>query len=175
MATFELLLGPPVYGPPPVFFSPRPLLYGREGLTLEITPKTGPPWVASFAPGSGGLSAALYHSDLNVLIPVSQGQGYIIDPAHKTLQGVLPDGIVYLAPNPASIGVIVGSQCGFRLLSRTRSRNVPSDQDWQGLRSVVEEDGVIRGEAFVGSHQAWWQFTLDPTTAEVLETKGIRE
>src|SRR3954464_10069656 len=86
---YEVLHGPPPYGPPAEPFTATGQGAHREGFVVRFTDDNGDQWVGNFQPGLGGIDAVLDHPDGYRAIVVASGQGYIVDPNDRSSRGYL--------------------------------------------------------------------------------------
>lgn len=103
MAQYRVLDGLPPYGPAATPFPSDWGRLGREGMVVQFTDASGNPWTANFLCGAGKLRQVTQHPDLELILVVSGGDAWSVDPERRTAERfardveafwVLPNGLL---------------------------------------------------------------------------------
>ncbi|MBV8879330.1 MAG: hypothetical protein JO332_05180 [Planctomycetaceae bacterium] len=157
---FKALPGLPASGPRPVSFSATGQGKHREGFVVEFQAAAGDRWVGNFAKGLTHFSKALLHPEGQLVIVVSGGQGYAVDPDTRTVADMFGGWIVEAISVPAWNMVVLQSPFDFSAMTRTGHGWTTGRLSVDGFRSVRVSGKTLFGER-CEVDDTWTPFEID--------------
>jgi hypothetical protein len=164
MTSFRLLRGLPPYGELSIPFPAERGRLGREGVVVEFVPSDGAAWVGNFAPGLGGVTAAVAHPDGRRVLVFAGGDLWSVDPRSRAADEVAhavealwpvrdPNGFVLSLQGLAFLRVGPSG-----ILWHTRRLS------WDGFDKVRLSGETITGEAWSPIEDRWTPFEVNLAT-----------
>ncbi len=160
MASFRVLPGLPPYGPMYIPFTATGQGGFSEGFVVEFQPPTGAPWVGNFGKGGSSYSAALLHPNGTWVVVISRGQGYIVDPATKSLVKQFGGDFMGALVLPEQRLLILEGFCNLSALGPEGLLWETRRLSWDGLRSLHLQGDKLLGEA-LDLDDSWVAFEVD--------------
>jgi hypothetical protein len=155
-----LLPGLPPYGPPAEAFPPEWGEFGREGVVVKFEADTGS-WVGNFRAGLGGLTRVEVHPNQIHVLVVASGDLWIVDPASRTAEVLLP-AVSSLLPvrNPDGWvfdrqGIALARMGPQGLIWHTKRLS------WDGFDELQICGGELTGLAWSHMDNQWYPFSVD--------------
>jgi len=162
---FRTLVGLPATGPWPEQFSATDRGTHREGFAVEFNPGTSSSWVGNFQRGLTHYDAAILHPDGKSVIVIAGGQGYLVNPKDRRLEGLVGGQL----ESAMSLSKIVVISNGLWLEGhgetgmRWRSRRI----SWDGIWDLREHDGKLSGKCWDAVTDGEASFSIDIRTGEL--------
>ena len=163
--SFQVLPGLPGEGPYPEQFTTSGGTH-REGFVVRVWSDLGAPWVGNFQPGGGLLSRVLRHPNGRLLLVVSRGLVYPIDPETRKLAGPTLDGIDD-AYERTDLLVLVGFTDLTILGPADREWRTPR-LAWDGFKNLRVEGPRLTGEGWDAVNDSWRRVEVDLVTHQVI-------
>jgi hypothetical protein len=166
MTSFRQLPGLPTYGPLAVGFPANWARLGREGLVVEFATEDGTAWIGNFCPGLGGLDAVRLHPDGTLVLVISSGALWCVDPLARSAEEISP---AVLGMWELESGELLLDCQGIALirLGRTgvawRTRRI----SWDGFQSIRVAEESVTGEAWSPIENRWLPFSVDLASGQV--------
>ena len=172
MPKYEILPGLPPYGEGARTFSATGKGQHSEGLVLRFFTSSGSDWIGNFISGAWGCSDVVVHPNGKLLIVVSNGQAYVVDPEKGEVLNLFGRGYLeHIVPVPQTNCVLFGDYSGFIAIGPEGERWTNSRVSTEGIRSLNLEGETLLGEAYDPSHDLWHSFRLDVITGKV--SRGV--
>ena len=168
MIPCEILKGLPSDGAPAIPFPADSAARYSEGLVVRFG-AGGESWVGNFLRGGYGFDWVGPMPDGDHLLVVSQGAGYVVDPASRLLVTEIGAGISEVIADEARrllILVDIGS-CDIEAFGPEGRVWTTGQISWDGFRNVRVAGDVIVGEAYQPWTPDWVPFTVDVETGAV--------
>ena len=160
MPNFEVLPGLPSSGAPPEPFSPTGQGKHREGFVVKFTLDTGESWIGNFQPGGPGCNAAVDHPDGKMVIVVSGGQGYFVEPPTRRCVCTFGGDIESVFQLAESGAVVFGDNTSFDAIGPNGLLWRSGRISWDGMRELTVDGHRLRGLSWHPGDR-WVPFTLD--------------
>jgi hypothetical protein len=163
--TFEQLPGLPGTGPLPEQFSATGSGTHHEGLVVKFSPEHNSAWVGNFQSGLTSFSGIFCHPNEQEVIVISGGQGYVIDPATRTLKRTI-GGAIDAVYRIKSLNLLVFGHQGIFLeaIGTEGQRWYTRRLSWDGFEDVTVDGGTIVGKGWNVIDNCWQSFSVDLLT-----------
>jgi len=164
---FKVLPGLPTGGPIHLSFSDTGQGKHSEGFVVEFHPADGETWVGNFVRGGLTLfSTAILHLDGRLVVVVSGGQAYLVDPQRRALVETFGGMIQNLFEIPERGLLLFQTPFDFFAINATR-------RVWKTRRLAVEEFRSVRveGDRLIGEAgdmgNLWIPFEIELASGKV--------
>lgn len=162
--TFEILPGLPPYGPDAEPFTATGQNTHREGFVVQFTAPNGDSWVGNFQRCQGRLDKVYVHPNGRELLVVAGGQGYIADPADRSLRAYFGGDIDIAISRVDPPMVIFGNGLCFEAFDASGLRWRSGRISWDGMCEIGLCGNEVRGKAWSPVEDRWMPFILDSDT-----------
>ncbi|MFL5742598.1 MAG: hypothetical protein ACJ75B_20410 [Flavisolibacter sp.] len=164
---YEILDGLPPYGPMYIPVSEDGKPFYSEGFVVRFYKSDGSEWVANFKPGWTAFSLAVDYPDINRIVVIAKGQGYIMTPDQElpiaTFGVDIKDAI-----KTAGNRIVLVDDIYMRLLEDNGTVWQSERISWDGIKDVKVQDNILSGLSYdpMDSINEWIPFSIDLDTKE---------
>jgi len=163
----NVLAGLPPYGEVATNFSATGLARHSEGLVVSFRAGDSPQWIGNFARGLARFDSVQVLPNHTAAIIIAGGQGYVIDPVSRQVQGTTGGAIVDAFVHPTTSAIVLNHQnILFESIGPSGRLWLSRRISWDGLRLVEVSDNVLAGEAW-RYDDTWHPFQLDLVSGNV--------
>ena len=165
---YEILDGLPTYGPMYVPVSEDGEPFYSEGFVVRFYKSDGSEWVANFKPGWTGFSLVVDYPEINRIVVIAKGQGYIMTPDQEvpidTFGVDIRDAI-----KTADGKIVLVDDIYVRLLDNEGAVWQSQRISWDGIKDVKLQDNILTGLSYdpMDSINKWIPFSIDLDTKEI--------
>lgn len=165
---YEILDGLPAYGPMYVPVSEDGEPFYSEGFVVRFYKSDGSEWVANFKPGWTGFSLVVDYPEINRIVVIAKGQGYIMTPDQEvpidTFGVDIRDAI-----KTADGKIVLVDDIYVRLLDNEGAVWQSERISWDGIKDVKLKDNILTGLSYdpMDSINEWIPFSIDLDTKEI--------
>jgi hypothetical protein len=167
MERFSILAGLPATGPWPEQFSETGRGTHSEGFVVEFFPEAKPPWVGNLQRGGTSYNAVLPLPNGNSMIVVAGGQGYIIEPEHRSLLTTTGGQIESALAIPAAVLLILSNVTYLEAWGPSAMRWRTRRISWDGIWDLKVNQDRLKGMAWNAIEDCEAPFSVDLETGEV--------
>jgi len=167
---FEILDGLPPYGPMYVSVSSDEEPFYSEGYVVKFNKTDGNDWVANFKPGWTDYYNVFDFPELDSIIVIAGGQGYIMTPDSekpKSTFGLTIKDIIQKEDG----SLICSDNIHILTLDNKTGEFWKSDRiSWDGIKDLKLIDNILSGRSYdpTNSIKPWAEFTLDLDTKKII-------
>jgi hypothetical protein len=163
----NVLAGLPPYGEVATNFSKTGQVLHSEGLVVSFRVDESSHWIGNFALGLSKFDFVQLHPNHADAIVIAGGQGYLIDPVTKKLQGTTGGAIVDAFLHPATSAIVLNHQnIWFESIGPSGRLWLSRRISWDGFRLIEVSGNALAGEGcrYDGT---WHPFQLDLVSGNV--------
>ncbi|RYE54520.1 MAG: hypothetical protein EOP48_12135, partial [Sphingobacteriales bacterium] len=144
---YEVLDGLPTYGPMYVPVSESGEPFYSEGCVVRFFKSDGREWVANFKPGWTSFSLIVDYPEINQIVVIAKGQGYIMTPDQEmpidTFGVDIRDAI-----KTADGKIVLVDDLSVRLLDHEGAIWQLERISWDGIKDVKLQDHILTGLSY---------------------------
>jgi hypothetical protein len=166
---YEILNGLPGHGPMYIPVSEDDEQFYSEGFVVRFYKSDGSDWVANFKTGWSNLNFVFDYPEIDRIIVIAKGQGYIMDPNQEKPIETFGLGIKSALVTKENEIVLV-DDISIEIMTEKGIVWQSERISWDGIKDTELNGNILSGLSYdpTNSFNEWIPFTVDLTTKEII-------